>query len=86
MKQYLRIWFDGRTRRRPVTLEIVDIGREFVRGYEVNEEADRVQPAGADDRLHVIQRGAIRASQHMSLSPIYATLIYSGERMKGAPL
>ena len=76
-KHYLRVWF-GPREQKPVNVEMSGFTGRFLVGYEVNWEADRVKPAGADERLRMIEVGAIRSIQPMSLSPIYAMLVYAG--------
>lgn len=46
----------------------------FVRGIEVTKDGDPIEPAGADERLRIIERGAIKKLTPMRMNNHYATL------------
>jgi hypothetical protein len=79
---YERIYFtpDARTaegpdRPRPsVLLEIASEGDKWLTGYEVNREGERIEPKGADERLHLIDKTTIARRVPMQMNLHYGEL------------
>lgn len=46
----------------------------FVRGLEVTKDGDPIEPPNADERLRIIERGAIKKLTPMHMNNHYATL------------
>lgn len=82
MVVYFRVWFKADVGKRPIMLRMVSFNGAFVQGIEVNDEGDEVIPRGATERLHLIHIDAIKFVHEMTLSPVYATLTYTGDRSK----
>ena len=69
--RYLKITLDDKTR---FLLRVTSETPRFVRGIEVNADGDEVVPAGADQRLRIIERGRIAKAVEMQMNPTYAVL------------
>jgi hypothetical protein len=65
----------GGTRpQRPVLLEVTSESDKWLTGYEVNREGERIEPKGADERLHLIAKDTIARRDPLRMNFHYGEL------------
>lgn len=74
MKRCIRATFYDGSKMKSVLLEFVGETEFALRGYEINDEAERISPRGADQRLRIISFETIASVTDMEMNTHYGTL------------